>query len=392
MVYDSIACREAQELQRQLVAWRRTLHQIPERGMDLPRTMAFIREKLDGMGISYKFYEEISCIVATIGSGEKCFLLRSDVDALPMTEETALPFRSTNDYMHACGHDLHGAILLGAAKLLKDREKELNGTVKLLFQSGEETMTGAKAAIDAGVMEDPAVDAGFAMHVETSMPLGVVLTGKEAMAAVDGFRITLTGKGGHGCEPEVCIDPINAAVQVYLAFQSLIARETGGAEEAVLTIGQLAAGEAPNVIPVHAQLQGTLRTFRREVRDRLVTRMREVVCGVAQTYRCQYEYETLFECASLITDDSVTANVEKSIRQIAPQLQIRKDEHDMGSEDFAEFSERVPCAHFVIGAAPEQDHECFRLHDPRVEFNEDVLSLGAAIYMQAAVDWLNENG
>lgn len=379
------------KLQKELVEWRRKLHQIPERGMKLPQTMAFICNELDKMGVAYQLHEDISCIAATIGSGGKCFLLRGDVDALPLTEEADVPFKSTNGYMHACGHDLHGAMLLGAAKLLKDHEKELNGTVKLLFQSGEEIFEGARAAIDAGVLENPSVDAGFAMHVKSTMPVGVVQTGKEAMAAVDGFRITLTGKGGHGSAPAACIDPINAAVQVYLALQSLIARETAGFEEAVLTIGQLSAGDAPNVIPKQAVMQGTLRTFNPNVRKRLAARIQEVVSGVAQTYRCQYQYEILSECAGLVTDDAVTAAATQSILKVAPHMHIRTDGHGMGSEDFAEFALRVPCAHFVLGAAPEQTDKRFGLHDPRVVFNEDALGLGAAIYAQAAMDWLNEN-
>jgi amidohydrolase len=392
MIDNNLTCQETKELQRQLVQWRRALHQIPECGIELPKTMAFIREQLEAMGISYRFYENISCIVATIGCGGKCFLLRSDVDALPVTEEADVPFKSTNGRMHACGHDMHGTILLGAAKLLKDKEKELNGTVKLLFQSGEETLNGAKAAIDMGVLEEPVVNAGLAMHVNPTIPLGVASTGKEFMSAIDGFRITLIGKGGHGSMPEACIDPINAAVQVYLAFQSLIAREISGVEEAVLTIGQLVAGEAPNVIPVRAQLQGTLRTFSSQVRGRLVTRMREIVSGVAQTYRCQYEYETLYECAALITDDFVTASVEKSMMQIDPQLCVLNDGHNMGSEDFAEISQRVPSAYFMLGAGLEQEEKRCGFHDPKVEFNENVLSFGAAVYAKAAADWLRENG
>ncbi len=391
MEYNDIKHENMKELQEQLIDWRRALHQIPEIGIKLPKTMQFIRERLDEMGISYKFYEEISCIEAVIGCGEKCFMLRSDVDALPLTEEADVSFKSTNGCMHACGHDLHGAILLGAAKLLKEKESELPGTVKLFFQGGEETLEGAVAAIDAGIMENPHVDAGLAIHVNAMIPFGTVSTGKEAMSAIDGFRITLKGKGGHGSMPEKCIDPINAAVQVYLAFQSLIAREVGGAEEAVLTIGQFSAGDAPNIIPVRAQLQGTLRTFNKDVRERLVVRMQEVLSGVAQTYRCEYEYETLSECAALITDDAVTESVERSMRRVAPQIQILKDGHSMGSEDFAEFSQRIPCAHFMVGAGPDQEQKRFVLHDPRIEFQEEVLSLGAAIYAQAAIDWLKEN-
>ena len=383
--------QEAAELQEQLVKWRRSLHQIPETGIHLPQTMAFIRQQLEEMGISCHVYEDISCIEATIGSGGKCFLLRSDVDALPVTEETDLPFRSSNGCMHGCGHDLHGTILLGAAKLLKAHERELKGTVKLLFQSGEEVFLGAKSAIAAGVLENPKVDAAFAMHVIAMMPVGVLMTGKEAMSSVNGFKITLTGHGGHGSMPEMAVDPINAAVQVYLALQSLIAREIGGSEEAVLTIGQFTAGEASNIIPERAVLQGTLRTFREDVRQRLLKRIREVVSGVALTYRCQAEYEELFSCSSVVTDDSVTAAVEKSAGKIAPQFHILGGAHGMGSEDFAEITQQVPSAYYMMGAGPAEESRRLGQHNPKVEFNEAVLGIGAGIYAQAAMDWLADH-
>ena len=383
--------QEAAELQEQLVKWRRSLHQIPETGIHLPQTMAFIRHQLEEMGISCHVYEDISCIEATIGSGGKCFLLRSDVDALPVTEETDLPFRSSNGCMHGCGHDLHGTILLGAAKLLKARERELKGTVKLLFQSGEEVFLGAKSAIAAGVLENPKVDAAFAMHVIAMMPVGVLMTGKEAMSSVNGFKITLTGHGGHGSMPEMAVDPINAAVQVYLALQSLIAREIGGSEEAVLTIGQFTAGEASNIIPERAVLQGTLRTFREDVRQRLLKRIREVVSGVALTYRCQAEYEEMFSCSSVVTDDSVTAAVEKSAGKIAPQFHILGGAHGMGSEDFAEITQKVPSAYYMMGAGPAEESKRLGQHNPKVEFNEAVLGIGAGIYAQAAMDWLADH-
>lgn len=383
--------KEAARLQSQLVQWRRDLHRMPETGINLPQTMQYICDRLEEMQIPYKLHKDISCVEATICSGEKCFLLRSDVDALPVAEEADVPFRSANGCMHGCGHDLHGTILLGAAKLLKDHEQELEGTVKLLFQSGEEVFLGAKSAIAAGVLENPRVDAAFAMHVIAMMPVGVLMTGKEAMSAVDGFKITLIGHGGHGSMPEMAVDPINAAVQVYLALQSLIAREIGGSEEAVLTIGQFAAGEASNIIPERAVLQGTLRSFREDVRQRLLKRIREVVAGVAMTYRCQYDYEELFSCASVITDDTLTAAVEKSIRKITPQFHILGGAHGMGSEDFAEITQKVPSSYYMMGAGPAEESKRLGQHNPKVEFNEDVLGIGAAIYAQAAADWLHEN-
>lgn len=385
---ENVFRQEAENLQSQLVAWRRALHQIPEVGTTLPQTMDFIRKELDKLGISYVLHEDISCIEAILGQGEKCFLLRSDVDALPVKEEAEVPFRSTNGNMHGCGHDLHGAILLGAAKLLKDHEKELPGRVKLLFQSGEEVFQGAKEAIKAGVLED--VQGAFAMHVIAMMPMGIVMTGKEAMASVDGFKITLTGRGGHGSMPEAAIDPINAAVQVYLALQSLIAREIGGTEEAVLTIGQLTAGEVANVIPERAILQGTLRTFKPELRQRLVKRIEEVSNGVAATYRCLCQVEKISQCASVVTDDGVTATVRKAIGEVAPELRVLGGAHGMGSEDFAQITQKVPSAYYMMGAGPEDEKKRYGQHNPKIEFNEDVLCLGAAIYAQTALDWLKE--
>ena len=379
---------EAAGVKEQMVDWRRQLHQITETGIVLPQTMAFLKARLEEMGVEYRAYADISCIEATIGTGERCFLLRSDVDGLPLTEETDLPYKSTNGCMHGCGHDMHGTILLGAAKLLKDHEGELGGRVKLLFQSGEEVFQGAKAAIDAGVLED--VEGAFAMHVMANLPAGAIVTGKEPMAAVDGFKITLTGRGGHGSLPHTCIDPINAAVQVYLALQALIAREVGGTEEAVLTIGQLSAGETANVIPERAVLQGTLRTFKPKVRERLVTRIREVSEGVAAAYRCRMEYEVLSACPSVVTDDALNALIEKSIRSVMPLSKVHPGAHGMGSEDFAEIAQRVPSAYFILGAGVPEKEKRLGQHNPRVVFNEDVLPMGAAIYAKAAMDFLAE--
>lgn len=380
--------QKAQSLAPQLTQWRRDLHQMPETGIRLPQTMAYIRKQLEEMDIPYQYHEAISCIEATIGTGGNCFLLRSDVDALPVPEEADVPFKSVNGNMHGCGHDLHGAILLGAAKLLKAYEQELPGTVKLLFQSGEEVFQGAKAAVDAGILEAPKVDAAFAMHVIAMMPVGVIMTGKEAMSSVDGFKLTLTGRGGHGSMPESCIDPINAAVQVYLALQSLMAREVGGTEEAVLTIGQFAAGDVANVIPERAVLQGTLRTFHPQVRQRLTTRIQQISAGIAAAYRCQCQYEVLSSCPSVVTDDTLTARIEASIRKVVPQFHVMGGAHGMGSEDFAEITSRVPAGYFMMGAGPAEESKRLGQHNPKIEFNESVLPIGAAIYAQAAVDYL----
>ena len=381
---------QARLLHPQLVQWRRALHQMPEVGTKLPGTVTFVQEKLREMGISYQLYDDISCVLATVGSGGKCFLLRADMDALPVREEADVPFRATNGCMHACGHDLHTAMLLGAARLLKEHEADLRGTVKLLFQSGEENFTGAEAAVHAGVLENPKVNGALALHVIAMMPVGTVLTGERPMAAVDPFRMALTGRGGHGSMPETCIDPINAAVQVYLALQSLVAREVGGTQEAVLTVGQLAAGESTNVIPQRAVLQGTLRTFDPQLRQYLKGRIRQISSAVAAAYRCDCETELLPGCPGVVTDDAVTAGVIQCVRRLWPDFSVLDRAHGMGSEDFAQISQRVPSAYLMVGAGVFEESRRFPQHHPKVEFSEDVLPIGAALYASAAMDYLRE--
>ena len=387
----NVFLKEAQAFQEQLVEWRRTLHRCPELGIKLPQTIAFISQKLDEIRIPYKVYNDISCIEACIGSGERCIMLRGDIDALPIVEEADVEYKSVDGNMHGCGHDLHGTMLLGAAKLLKIHEEELEGTIKLVFQSGEEVFEGAKAVIEAGVLKAPCVEAAFAMHVLGNMPIGTLVTGKYPMSAVYGFKITIKGHGGHGAMPELCIDPINAAVQVYLALQSLVAREVAGAEEAVLTIGQFAAGEVANVIPEEAVLQGTLRTFDKNVREKMIKRIHEISNAVAAAYRCECEIEVLSDCPSVVCDDEMTNRVEKSLKRILPDALVIKDMHGMGSEDFAEYSDLVPSAYWMIGAGIENKSKWVGQHNPKVLFNEKILPIGAACYAQVAVDWINEN-
>lgn len=375
---------QATTMRDQLIRWRRDLHQMPEVGLHLPNTVQYIRQELENMGLCPIVHEEISCVQATVGQGKALFLLRADMDALPIREQTGLPFAADNGNMHACGHDLHGAMLLGAAKLLK--QAHFPGRVRLLFQSGEEIFRGAQAAVDAGALEG--VGAAFAVHVVGMLPMGIALTGKAPMAAVDEFRITVTGKGGHGSMPEGCIDPILAGVQLHLALQSLIAREVGGTEEAVLTVGVFQAGQSANAIPEQAILEGTLRSFGEDLRRRLLERMEQVCLGVAAVYRCGATFHIPARCAGVVTEEGVTAAGESALAQIAPDWQLRRNAHGMGSEDFAQISTRVPSGYFLLGAGPEAEELRYPQHNPNIQFNEDILPLGAALLAQTAVNWL----
>lgn len=382
---------EAHQMKDQLVSWRRTLHRMPELGLCLPRTTAFVAAELDKIGVAYEIKEDISCIFAVIGSDEPCILLRADMDALPVKEQSGEEFASENDWMHGCGHDLHAATLLGVAKLLKAHEAELKGTVKLLFQSAEETFEGAAAAIAAGVLENPKVDAAFGMHAFAGYDVGEVQYGQLPMGAVYGFRITLTGRGGHGSQPENCIDPINAGVQVYLALQALLARECPPMEQASLTIGQFVAGNAANVIPETAVLQGTLRTFNPKTRAMLIRRIQEIVPATAAAYRCKCDIQVLSDVPSVSCDPAFAQECMDSAMATGAVQTLHTDFKVMGSEDFAFISEKVPSCYLVSGAGVEDVSRRRGQHNPEIVFNEEGMCVNAAVYMQVAMDYLEKH-
>ena len=380
---------EAKELQSQLTTWRRALHQIPETDLTLPQTMDYVSGQLDELGVEYTRYDDISCITAVLGQGDKCLLMRGDFDALPLEEKSGESFASTNGCAHACGHDMHGATMLGVAKMLKAHESELGCKVKLLWQSGEETFRGAAAAIGAGVLENPKVDAAFAMHAFAKYDLGTIMYGEIPMGAVYGFKITLTGKGGHGSAPEGCIDPINAAVQVYLALQSLIAREVAPLQAASLTIGQLSGGSVANAIPDTAVLQGTLRTFDGDVRSMLIRRISEVAAGVAKTYRCGCDLEVLSDVPSLKNDPDFSEKCFASLEKAGVIKVLDRSLKLMGSEDFAYVSHKVPTCYLVSGAGVDDISRRRGQHNPEIVFNEEALALDTAAYVQVALDFAN---
>lgn len=399
MLYQEIL-KEAQAMQEELTAWRRQFHQMPELDLSLPKTSAFVQDRLTELGIPYKLLVGGSCVVAylgkdvmeqTGGSG-KCFLLRSDMDGLPITEDTGLSFASENGRMHACGHDLHAATLLGAAKLLKKHESELCGIVKLVFQPGEETFRGAKAAIEDGLLENPHVDAAFAMHVGSGFSPNYIAYGPAPMSSVYGFKIRLTGKGCHGAYPENGIDPINTGLHIHLALQELIARERPSTKEGALTIGSFHAGSAANIIPQTAELEGTLRVFDRNTRDNLIRRIGEVVQDVAKTYRTKAELEVLYDVPPVENDAALSKEFLAAIHAMKPEEILVPTYHVMGSEDFAFISERVPSCYFSIGAAVADKSKIVDHHNPHVMFSEECLPTAAAAYACVAIEWLKTHG
>ena len=298
---------EAEAIRETIIANRRYLHQIPELGLELPQTAAYVEEKLKEMGYEPKRIGS-SGVVATIGKGNgKCFLIRADMDALPVVEDADIDFKSTNGNMHACGHDCHAAMLLGAAQLLKAHEDEIEGTVKLMFQPAEETMEGAKMMIEGGILENPHVDAAMGAHVFTSMPMPVgsvaLMGAKMRMAGSDWFTIYITGKGCHGAMPNTGVDPLNVMSHIHIALQAINARELDPMDNLVLTVGQMHGGQTSNVIPNEAMMSGTIRTLKNETRATVKARMEAIVASIATAFGAEARVEWGAGCPVLIQNE-----------------------------------------------------------------------------------------
>lgn len=387
--------QRALELKETTIAHRRYFHTNAEPGLNTPKACAYITKTLTEYGLS-----PVPCghgVTATVGSGSPCLLLRADMDALPMPEESGEPFACpTGTEAHTCGHDLHSAMLLTAAKLLKEREAHLQGTVKFMFQPAEETFEGARDMIEHGILQNPDVDAAMALHVcSGQMPLGLYMynAASTMMASVDGFRIILRGKGAHGAYPQNAIDPINMAVHVYLGLEALIAREATPEKMCVLTVGKFQAGTAPNIIPEEAVLEGTLRTNDKDNRALLVRRIREVAEGVAKVYGGRAELEVLSAVPPLVCDRALTEEMVSYVPELGiPGATPHAGIFASASEDFAVVADKVPSVFMHISAGFPDERGQYPAHNPKVLFNEDALPMGAAIYAGCAEKWLNCHG
>ncbi|MGI8642583.1 MAG: M20 metallopeptidase family protein [Thermomicrobiales bacterium] len=335
-----------------VIADRRFLHEHPELGFQEVETSKFVAERLQAIGV-----EDLRTGIAKTGvtglirgkkSGDKVLLIRADMDALPIHEENDVEYRSQNDgVMHACGHDAHTAMLLAVTRLLMDRRDEFGGTVKVLFQPAEEGPGGAKPMIEAGVLENPKVDAALGMHMAQAQPLGIIgLRNGPAMAASDRFEFTIKGVGGHGARPQATVDPIVIGSQIVVAIQMLVSRETDPTVPAVVSFGAFQAGNAFNVIPDTATLRGTVRTFHQEERERFAERIEAVVRGVAGAMRAEVEFAYHFGYPPTVNDADMNEIVRAAAREVVgPEMVVEEDLH-MGAEDMRYFLEAVPGSFF----------------------------------------------
>ena len=324
------------EIRTQIVQDRRYLHQIPEIGMDLPETSAYIKKRLDEMGIPWKEcggkvpekvtedfmqagfprMENATGVTAVIGHGSPCILLRADMDALPIQEENDLEFRSCNGKGHMCGHDSHAAMLLGAAHILKRMEDSIPGTVKLMFQPGEETGAGARMMVGDGLLEDPKVDAAFGIHVQpTEEPETVGYSVGVNSASLDTFIVKIKGKGGHSSQPQLCVDPLMIMNQIYQAVNLLVTREVDPAAMAALTCGVAKGGTAVNIIPDEAEIHIGVRTLDVEAAEHLKQRIPEIVDAYVKAWRGEYEM-TVFHTPNTYSDEKICREFTPFIGQV----------------------------------------------------------------------------
>lgn len=389
--------KEIMEIQDEIVRWRRDLHRIPEVGFNLPNTAAYVSEKLKEFGIEHKTNVAEYGIVGLIkgATDGKTIMLRADMDALAIKEETGLPFASENENMHACGHDAHTAMLLGAAKILNQNRDKIKGNIKLIFQPAEEGPGGAKPMIDEGVMENPKVDAALGLHIGLIFKeLGggeVGVSYGNLMACLDSFKIKIIGKGCHGAMPDTGVDPIAIAGQVITALQTIVSREIKPTRPAVVTIGKLHSGSAYNIIPDFVEIEGTARAVDIQTRHKLASSIESIVDGITKGMHGSYEYNYTFGYPPLVNDADFTKNFVESAKKIVGDNEIIElTEPTMGGEDMAYFLEAVPGTFFFLGAINEEKGIIYPHHNSRFDLDEDVFWKGSALLAQGAIDWLEK--
>lgn len=400
--------KESEKMRETIVSYRRYLHSHPGTGFEIGDTVSFVKEKLMEMGYTPDECGRAGLVACAGGKKEgKVFLLRADMDALPIPEESGLDFASENGRMHACGHDMHTAMLLGAARLLKQYEDQIEGTVKLMFQPAEEIFEGSHDMIQGGLLKNPAVDKALMIHVMSGMPFtpGTVIVSAPGVSApgADIFEIKVHGKGVHGSMPNLGVDPLNAAAHILIALQEIQARELALDERAVLTIGTMNAGTAPNVIPDSVAMGGSIRTFDEETRTFMKKRLTDIAKGTARTFRADAEVTFRSGCPTLVNDKELSASTLKYARELlGPEKAFstgelnamsegRKASGSAGSEDFAYISQEVPSIMLALAAGHPEEGYVYPQHHPMVRFDENALASGSAVYAYTAMRWLEEN-
>jgi amidohydrolase len=383
------------EQRARLVELRRDFHRHPELAHQEHRTAGIVAERLRALGLdSVRTGVGQTGVVGTLSGGRpgRTVMLRADMDALPLTEvDRGQPYRSTNDGAHhACGHDGHTAILLTVAELLAARRDKLPGRVSFIFQPAEERVDGALGMLHDGALE-PRPDACFGLHLWNDVEVGRIdARPGPVYASADAFVVTLSGPGGHAAMPHQTSDPVLASAELIVALQSLVSREAPPIEPAVLTIGSIHGGSAPNIIPTHVELQGTLRVFDPALRQRLLSRMHEVVQGIASTFRVAADVRMTDCCPATINNIEMTTLVQGVAEHILGAPNVLRETQTLGSEDMSIFLNEVPGCFFFVGSANTKDKLNSPHHSPTFDFDERALDVGVQLLTSVAVEYLEQ--
>jgi amidohydrolase len=395
MVTAAELVESAEEIAPGVIADRRYLHQHPELGFQEENTSRLVIERLRALDLDdLQTGIAKTGVVGILHGGKgpgKCVLLRADMDALPITEENDVPYRSeTPGVMHACGHDAHTAMLLGAARVLAARRDEFAGTIKFVFQPSEEANGGgAQPMIAAGVMENPHVDAAFGMHVGSGISAGIVaVCGGPVHAAADGVRVTIRGLGGHAARPQMAIDPIVIGAHCIIALQTLVSREVNPLSPAVVTIGALHGGTVSNVIPEDATFVGTIRTFDETTRTMLAERIPQVIRGICETFRAKVDVEYTLGYPPTVNDVAMAEMVREVALAVVGPERVQPGEPGMAGEDMSYFINASTGAYYRLGVRNEATGKTANHHHPRFDVDDDALATGVAMHAAVALRYL----
>ena len=386
---------EANHIKDELIEIRRTLHQYPELGFEETNTSKFIKDFLRKEGIQFNEFAGTGVCGIIEGTKEgvnnKVIGLRADIDGLPMQDKKVCSYASkVSGKMHACGHDGHTTILLGAAKLLNKNKDKFNGTVKLIFEPAEETTGGAKVMIEEGVLTNPTVDVMCGLHVEETLDAGMIMVRRGTVnAASNPFNITIKGSGGHGAYPDTAIDPIVMASHVVTSLQSIVSREIKPVNPAVVTIGSIHGGTAQNIIPNEVKLGGIIRTMTNEDREFAKARLKEIVNGICTTFRGSAEIEIEESYPCLYNDDNMVKILEDSAINIIGSENVKVQKNPkLGVESFAYFANKVPSVFYFLGIRNEEKGIVHPAHNSLFDIDEDALPIGVAIQCEVAMNYL----
>ena len=389
--------QEAQQRLEETIELRRRIHRHPELGLNVPRTQAAVLEALDGLPLEIRRGQRTTSVVARLRGARPgpTILLRGDMDALPMPEDTGLPFASeVPGAMHACGHDGHTAMLAGAARLLAGRRESLAGSVLFMFQPGEEGYHGARVMIEEGLLDGPEPPAGaFAMHVTSNRPAGVVSARPvPTAAAADTIQVVVRGRGGHASAPHDCLDPIPIACEIVQAFQTMVTRRVHVFDPAVVTIAKIEAGTTRNVIPETATLLGTVRTVSEATRDKVHEGVRRVAQGVAAAHGAEVDVEIVRGYPPTVNDERFARFVLDTGRELlGPERAVVASNPMMGAEDFSYVLQRVPGTMANLGTRPDNG-PVYPNHSNRMLLNEAALATGVAMHAAVALRFLERKG